>query len=76
MTIWDERRLRNSLRITLKELALLQNEANTFAEKLQAIEDESERGDAQRERGEQWAEVTEAIERARDEITDTLDALL
>jgi hypothetical protein len=61
--------------MALKELAQLQTEATQFAEKLSSSEDESDRGDAQRERGEQWAEVTEAIERARDEITDTLDGI-
>jgi len=59
----------------VKELAIFKDEAEQFAGKLSAIEEESERGDAQRERGEAWNEVIDAIDIATDGFTDALDGL-
>jgi hypothetical protein len=75
MSVWDERKLQRRIEMALKELAQLQTEASIFAEKLSAIEDESDRGDAQRERGEQWSEVVEAIVASRDAMSDALGGL-
>ena len=75
MNIWDERKLSKNLRIALKELGLFREEAGRVSDTLCAMEGDGDRADAQRERGESWAEIVEALDTAREGLSDALEGI-
>ena len=75
MSIWDERRLSKSLQMAVKELDLFRDEVARLSEQLSEVEGDSDRADAQRERGESWAEVVEALDAAREALGDALETV-
>lgn len=75
MAIWDERRLAKTLRMQLKELTDLRAEVQQHGEQLAGVEADGDRGDAQRERGESWTELADAIEGATEELDAALDTV-
>jgi hypothetical protein len=75
MTIWDERKLAKRVRMQLKELTALQAEVREVSEKLSAVESDSDCGDAMRERGESWGELSDALDAAIQETDGAVDAV-
>ena len=73
MNIWDERKLSKSLRIALKELDYLKADAQRLSDTLCAVDGDGDRADAQRERGESWAEVVEALDAAHEALDGALE---
>ncbi len=72
LNIWDERKLSKSLQMSVKELGLFRDEAARLSDTLCAVDEDGDRADAQRERGESWAEVVEALDAAREALSDAL----
>jgi len=75
LNIWDERKLSKNLRIALKELGLFREEASRVSDTLCAMEGDGDRAEAQRERGESWTEIVEALDAARESLSDALEAV-
>lgn len=75
MNIWDERKLSKSLQVAVKELGLFREEAGKLSEQLSNVEGDGDRPDAQRERGESWAEIVEALDAARETLADALEGV-
>ena len=75
MNIWDERKLSKSLQIAVKELGLFRDDASGLSEKLCAVEGDGDRADAQRERGESWAEIVEALDTAHEALESALETV-
>lgn len=75
LNIWDERKLSKSLRIALKELGLFREEAARLSDTLCAVEGDGDRADTQRERGESWTEIVEALDTTREVLGDALDGI-
>ena len=75
MSIWDERKLSKSLQMAVKELGLFREEAARMSDTLCAVEGDGDRADAQRERGESWAEIVEALDTAREALGDALEGI-
>ncbi len=72
LNIWDERKLAKSLRIAVKELGYFKEDAQRFSNDLCAVEGDGDRADAQRERGESWAEAVDTL----DTVLEALDGVL
>ncbi len=73
LNIWDERKLSKSLRIALKELDYLKADAQCLSDTLCTVDGDGDRADAQRERGESWAEVVEALDAAHEALDSALE---
>jgi len=61
--------------MVLKELGLFRDEAARLSDALCAMGGDSDRADAQRERGESWIEVVEALDAARETLSDALEGV-
>jgi hypothetical protein len=75
LNIWDERRLSKSLQMAVKELGLFHEEAAKLSEQLCDVEGDGDRADAQRDRGESWAEIVEALDAAGEALSDALEGI-
>jgi hypothetical protein len=75
MNVWDERRLAKEVRMRLKELTALLADTRQFSETLSAVEADGDRGDAQRDRGEAWSELSDVLESAIQDMDGAVDAV-